>query len=141
MLIILLCKLLLVIFIYTTFFMFQVHKKNILSVHKLTIDNPIFIDYHSRYFLVKDWAMRNVLLRGSCKGGLYPWPSLEWSSSKCVFMITKPPVVRWHDRLGHPSMVIISRIVQENKLPCSSLEYNKITGYLSLNPSVCLKPL
>jgi hypothetical protein len=36
--------------------------KNLLSVHKLTTDNPIFIEYHSHYFLVKDRATRNVIL-------------------------------------------------------------------------------
>jgi hypothetical protein len=101
------------------------YTKNLLSVHKLITDNPIFIEYHSRYFLVKDWSMKKIILQGRCKGGLYPWPSLEQSSSKCVFIITKLLVARWHDRLGHPSMVIVSRVVQENKLPCSSLDYNK----------------
>jgi hypothetical protein len=36
-------------------------QKNILSVHKLTTDNPIFIEYHSHYFLVKDRAARKIL--------------------------------------------------------------------------------
>jgi hypothetical protein len=69
-------------------------QKNIISVHKLTTDNPIFIEYHSRYFWVKDHATRKALLEGRCKGGLYAWPSLEQSSSKCVFMITKPTIAR-----------------------------------------------
>jgi hypothetical protein len=47
-------------------------QKNLLSIHKLTTDNPIFIEYHSRYFLVKDQATRKILLRGKCRGGLYP---------------------------------------------------------------------
>jgi hypothetical protein len=40
-------------------------------------------------------------------------------------MITKPSVARWHDRLGHPSMIVVSNVVQENKLSCSSSDYNK----------------
>jgi hypothetical protein len=40
-------------------------------------------------------------------------------------MVIKPTIGRWHDRLRHPSMIIVSRIVQENNLPCSSLEFNK----------------
>jgi hypothetical protein len=91
----------------------------------VTIDNPIFIEYHSCYFLVKDRATRKVLLQGKCRGCLYPWLILECTTSKCVFLATKPSVIRWHDRLGHPSMRVIDRIVRENKLPCSSLEYNK----------------
>jgi hypothetical protein len=100
-------------------------QKNLLSVHRLTTDNPIFIEYHSHYFLVKDHTTRKVLLQGRCKGGLYPWLSLEHSSSKYAFVVTKPSVVRWHDRLGHPSMVVVNRIVKDNKLPCSSLEFSK----------------
>jgi hypothetical protein len=45
--------------------------KNLVSIHRLTTDNPIFIEYHSHYFLVKDQAMRKVL-QGRCRGGLYP---------------------------------------------------------------------
>jgi hypothetical protein len=99
--------------------------KNLISIHRLTADNPIFIEYHSRYFLVKDQTTRKVLLQSRCRGGLYPWPSLESSSSKCVLLATKPSVIRWHDRLGHPSMRVIDRVVRENNLPSSSLEYNK----------------
>jgi hypothetical protein len=42
-----------------------------------------------------------------------------------AMLSTKPFVIRWRDRLGHPSMRIIDRVVRGNKLPCSSLEYNK----------------
>jgi hypothetical protein len=101
-------------------------QKNICSVYRLTTNNPIFIEYHSHYFLVKDRATRKVLLQGRCKGGLYPWPSLEHSSSKYAFVVTnKPSVVRWHDRLGHPSMCVVSSIVKDNKLLYSSLEFSK----------------
>jgi hypothetical protein len=43
-------------------------QKSLLSVHKLTTVNPIFIEYHSRYFLVKDHTTRRILLLGKCKG-------------------------------------------------------------------------
>jgi hypothetical protein len=100
-------------------------QKNLLSIYRLTNDNLIFIEYHSHYFLVKDHSTRKVLLRGRCRGGLYTWPSLEWSSSRCAFMIIKPTAVRWHDRLGHLSMIVVNRVIEENKLPCSSVEFNK----------------
>jgi hypothetical protein len=100
-------------------------QNNLLSVYRLSTDNPIFIEYHSRYFLVKDHSTRKVLLQDQCRGGFYPWPSLEWSSSRCAFMITKPTAVRWHDKLGHPSMIIVNKVIEENKLPCSSVEFNK----------------
>jgi hypothetical protein len=124
-------------------------QKHLLCIHRLTTDNPIFIEYHSHYFLVKDRTMRKVLLQGRCRGGLYPWPSLEQSSSRCAFMITKPSIAMWYDQLGHPSMVVISRVVKEKNLPCSSLEYDNISrvvmhvnksrfiNCLFLDPLVC----
>jgi hypothetical protein len=39
-------------------------QKNLLSIHRLTTDNPIFIEYHSHYFLVNDRFTRKVLLQG-----------------------------------------------------------------------------
>jgi hypothetical protein len=65
-------------------------QKNLVSIHRLTTDNLIFIEYHSRYFLIKDRVTRKVLLQGRCRGGIYPWSSLECSSSKCVFLAAKP---------------------------------------------------
>jgi hypothetical protein len=63
--------------------------------------------------------MRKVLLRGKCKGGLYPFPSLEQSTSKCALSTIKPTITHWHECLGHPSMVIVQRILDDNKLACS----------------------
>jgi hypothetical protein len=40
-------------------------------------------------------------------------------------MFTKPTAVRWHDRHGHPSMIVVNRVIEENKLPCSLVEFNK----------------
>jgi hypothetical protein len=34
--------------------------KNLVSIHRLTTHNPIFIEYHSCYFLVKDRATRQM---------------------------------------------------------------------------------
>jgi hypothetical protein len=48
--------------------------KNLISVHKFTLDNDMFIEFHPFYFLIKDQKMRKVLLHGPCKGGLYPLP-------------------------------------------------------------------
>jgi hypothetical protein len=58
----------------------------------------------------------NVLLHDKCRGGLYSFPSLEHSSSKCVLSIVRPLLRCWHERLGHPSMVIVQRVLDENKI-------------------------
>jgi hypothetical protein len=48
--------------------------KSLISVHRFTLDNDTFIEFHPYFFLIKDQKMRKVLLHGPCKGGLYPLP-------------------------------------------------------------------
>jgi hypothetical protein len=79
-------------------------QRNLVSIHRFTRDNHVFVEYHPHFFLVKDPVMKRVLLRGRCKGSLYPFPSLEHSSSatRCVLSVVKPSMSQWHARLGHP---------------------------------------
>jgi hypothetical protein len=44
--------------------------KNLLSVHRFTLDNHVFIEFHPFFFLIKDQETRRVLFRGPCHGGL-----------------------------------------------------------------------
>jgi hypothetical protein len=46
--------------------------KNLLSVHRFTLDNHVFIEFHPFFFLIKDQETRRILFRGPCYGGLYP---------------------------------------------------------------------
>ena len=55
-----------------------------LSVHKLTIDNPVFVQFHSSFFLVNDNRTKEMLLQGTNQNGLYireDPPHIAWSSS------------------------------------------------------------
>jgi hypothetical protein len=52
-------------------------QKNLVSLHRFTRDNHVFVEFHPYFFLVKDPLMRKVLLQGRCRIGLYPFPSLE----------------------------------------------------------------
>jgi hypothetical protein len=72
--------------------------KNLISVHRFTLDNNTFIEFHPYFFLIKDQKTRKVLLRGPCKGGLYPLPS-----QKQLLSAIRLSLDRWHSRLGHPS--------------------------------------
>jgi hypothetical protein len=45
--------------------------KHLLSVHKFTLDNKVYFEFHPWHFLVKDLLTRKTLLGGRCKGGLY----------------------------------------------------------------------
>jgi hypothetical protein len=46
--------------------------KNLLSVHRFTYDNGVFIEFHPFFFLIKDQVTRRIIHRGRCVGGLYP---------------------------------------------------------------------
>jgi histone deacetylase 1/2 len=46
--------------------------KNLLSVHRFTLDNHVFIEFHPFFFVIKDQETRRILFIGPCYGGLYP---------------------------------------------------------------------
>jgi len=92
--------------------------KNLVSVHRFTLDNNVLIEFYPYFFLVKDLRTRRIILRGRCVGGLYPLissPSSSWSN-KQANIVTKPSSSRWHSRLGHPSSVIVKYVLSKNKL-------------------------
>jgi hypothetical protein len=66
--------------------------KNLISVHRFTLDNDTFIEFHPYFFLIKDRKMRKVLLHRRFKGGLYPLPSSGSKFQKLVFSGIKIPV-------------------------------------------------
>jgi hypothetical protein len=101
--------------------MFPLPTMNLISVHKFTLDNDMFIEFHSFYFLIKDQKTRELLLHGPCRGGLYPLPSSASRLQKLIFNVTRFSIDHWHNLLGHPTCDIIIRIIRENKLPCASL--------------------
>jgi histone deacetylase 1/2 len=94
--------------------------KNLLSVHKLAIDNNAFLEFYPWYFLIKNRATRKTLLRGRCEGGLYPIVASSSSSTpKQVYVVTKPTVERWHSRLDHPSSLVVQQVLNKFCLPYS----------------------
>ena len=48
--------------------------KNLISLHHLTKQNNVFVEFHPFYFLVKDKISRAILLKGSCNNGIYTFP-------------------------------------------------------------------
>jgi hypothetical protein len=65
--------------------------------------------------LIKDQATKNIILKGPCRKGLYPLPT---STKKQAFGVVKPSFERWHNRPGHASTPIISKVISKNNLPC-----------------------
>jgi histone deacetylase 1/2 len=89
--------------------------KNLASVHKLASDNSAFLEFHPNFFLIKDQATKNTILRGKCHNGLYPLPSFP---IKQACGAAKIPLSRWHCRLGHPSSTTVKQVVSRNNLSC-----------------------
>lgn len=72
--------------------------------------------------MVQDQATRKVLVRGPCRGGLYPLTSFAPPTQKHTLAAIKPTSERWHCRLGHPSRDIVARVIRHNNLVCSDLD-------------------
>jgi hypothetical protein len=110
--------------------------RNLLSVHRFTLDNRVFIEFHPFFFLIKDQVTRQIIQRGCCVGGLYRLiSSLVSSSSKRAFVAAKLTQARWHSHLDHPSEAVVSQIVSKNNLPSikdSSLESQCVIHACSL---------
>lgn len=80
-------------------FTFSKLAKNLAFVRSLTSDNHAFIEYHPDYFVIKDHAMKKMLLIGNCEGNLYPLKSRS-SSNKVMYGAIKSPSSRWHSHLS-----------------------------------------
>jgi histone deacetylase 1/2 len=92
--------------------------KNLISTHRLTNDNDVSVEYFPSFFVVKDLATRKSLLRGPCRGGLYPFLPSTLHHDKAA-MLASVNKKQWHHRLGHPSSQVVQSILSLNKLPFS----------------------
>ena len=94
--------------------------KNLASMSRLAHDNNVFFETHPRYFFIKDRATRELLYHGRCIGGLYPITSEAFSRKhRQVYSVIKPSLARWHQRLGHPSSIIVKQVVNKGNLSLS----------------------
>jgi hypothetical protein len=82
--------------------------KNIISVRKFTRDNSCSIEFDPHGFSVKDLATRNILLRSSSSGELYPFFGDLESPEAALSVSTTREL--WHRRLGHLSAESLSHI-------------------------------
>lgn len=118
--------------------------KNLISVLQFATDNHVFFEFHPHICLIKDQVTRQVLLRGMPEQGLYRFhlghhhhnatftiaqphklPSnpriFSTSSSPLPFsqQPSKYDVIHWHQRLGHPTIKIINKIISSCHLSLS----------------------
>ena len=86
---------------------------NLLSVHKLCLQNNAFCYFDAHKFLIQELPSRKILYKGLSKDGVYPIPSSSSLSSSIAFNSTSTvsashslksdALLLWHYRLGHPS--------------------------------------
>jgi hypothetical protein len=96
--------------------------KNLISVHHLTKQNNVFVEFHPFHFLVKDTITGATLLRGACNDGIYTFPTsmVPISSKKVANVHVRTSLDGWHKRLGHPSNKIVHNLINSFSLPITS---------------------
>lgn len=82
---------------------------NLLSVHKLCLQNNAFSYFDAHQFSIQGLPIRKVLYKRLSKDGVYPIPpfsSLHSSSAPTLtssyFVAILAQALLWHQRLGHP---------------------------------------
>ena len=90
--------------------------KNLISVHHYTKQNNVILEFHPTYFLAKDWRTGEILLQGPCENGVYPLPSSP-VATPIAFVHERTSVAGWHQRLGHPSFKVVTRLISSSPFP------------------------
>ena len=93
--------------------------KNLISVHHFTKQNNVILEFHPTYFLVKDRRTGEILLQGPCENGVYPMPSSP-AATPIAFVHERTSVAGWHQRLGHLSFKVVTRLISSFSLPTTS---------------------
>lgn len=111
-------------------------KKNLLSVQQFCLDNNVFFEFHSSFFVVKDESTHSILLTGPSNQGLYSLrlPQLQ-SLPHVSFTATKASSQVWHHRLGHPHDRVFQSIVSSCSLPVLSKQCSSICSSCQMGKS------
>jgi hypothetical protein len=99
--------------------------KILVSIHHFTKDNNVYLQYHPHHFFVKDQATKRTLLESKCEGSLYPLPSVSQGPDRRIgqaLAAATPSSLHWHDRLGHPSLAVVQRVMKEFGLSCQVVD-------------------
>ncbi|KAM2672155.1 hypothetical protein EV1_007888 [Malus domestica] len=96
---------------------------NLRSVYRFVHNNWCSLTFDPFGFYVKDLRTGRTLFQGPSEGGLYPF---YWNASNGVsgiaisphaLMIAKADIHIWHRRLGHPSSIVLNKVVKHSNLP------------------------
>ena len=84
--------------------------KNLLSIHKFTSDNNVYVEFHPNFCMVKDIQTHQQLMRGEHKDGLY---LLHFLQNRSSYIGEKASPETWHNRLGHPHFRVLQNILNK----------------------------
>lgn len=80
------------------------------------------LKFHNYYFLVKHKQTGKLITSGSLSDDLYQFPSPSLSSPS-VHLATKVSHHHWQRCVGHPTSLIVSRILHDHFLPFSPSDF------------------
>ncbi|CAL9010869.1 unnamed protein product, partial [Prunus brigantina] len=108
--------------------------KNLLSVARFTRDNLVFFVFAPKFYRIYDLQTGAFLFQGPCKDGLYPLSLSSLLDSPVPRAFATISSSTWHNRLGHPSSLVLSRLRTQlgsqfrlNKEFCTSCALSKST--------------
>lgn len=95
---------------------------NLLSIYRFVHDNWCSLTFDLFGFYVNGPTTGRILFQGPSEGGMYPFylNASNGVSSVTIsphgLMIAKVDVHIWHKRLGHPSSVVLNKVVNKSNL-------------------------
>ena len=93
----------------------------VLSLHQtvLPADNKVLLEFHPDSCFIKDLSTRKTLLRGQLKDGLYVFSlgNHNFTASPQALLGERASSSIWHERLGHPSIRVVSSVLSQHQLP------------------------
>ena len=92
---------------------------NLVSVRRLTRENPLTVEFDGVGFFVKDARTRMVLHRCDSPDELYP---VHAGSSTSTPGALAAGVDLWHARLGHPNHTVLRQILRSFSFSCDKLD-------------------
>ena len=85
-------------------------RKNLLSVARFTKDNHVFFLFAPDFYQIYCLHSGRLLFQGPCKDGLYPLQLSHTPSTSTPQALAAINSSIWHNRLGHPSSDVLSRL-------------------------------
>jgi hypothetical protein len=94
--------------------------KNLFSVRQFAFDNDVFFEFHSSFFIIKDWKTKLPVHHGQLKDGLYHLFPPQVRSSTLQALVGERTSQNWHQRLGHPALRTVNFVLSKFQLPILS---------------------